>query len=143
MIRRPPRSTRTDTLVPYTTLFRSKLGPRGKRKCWRFRVKVINVVNFASGPFRLQGRSKADETCPTVIASGAEQSSSAPSGLLRRDATSHDERSFPINFRLYTYLRGARTWPIRTTETPPGTQQPAPSPSMGDTRNRRRKHGSE
>src|SRR3546814_4176884 len=28
MIRRPPRSTRTDTLFPYTTLFRSLL-PRG------------------------------------------------------------------------------------------------------------------
>src|SRR3546814_4362038 len=27
MIRRPPRSTRTDTLFPYTTLFRSKIGP--------------------------------------------------------------------------------------------------------------------
>src|SRR3546814_12832742 len=26
MIRRPPRSTRTDTLFPYTTLFRSPLG---------------------------------------------------------------------------------------------------------------------
>src|SRR3546814_3135470 len=26
MIRRPPRSTRTDTLVPYTTLFRSEIG---------------------------------------------------------------------------------------------------------------------
>src|SRR3546814_14077159 len=26
MIRRPPRSTRTDTLVPYTTLFRSQGG---------------------------------------------------------------------------------------------------------------------
>src|SRR3546814_3932422 len=26
MIRRPPRSTRTDTLFPYTTLFRSKQG---------------------------------------------------------------------------------------------------------------------
>src|SRR3546814_4794584 len=26
MIRRPPRSTRTDTLVPYTTLFRSSQG---------------------------------------------------------------------------------------------------------------------
>src|SRR3546814_15342282 len=26
MIRRPPRSTRTDTLFPYTTLFRSTLG---------------------------------------------------------------------------------------------------------------------
>src|SRR3546814_1865431 len=27
MIRRPPRSTRTDTLVPYTTLFRSEAFP--------------------------------------------------------------------------------------------------------------------
>src|SRR3546814_6599496 len=27
MIRRPPRSTRTDTLFPYTTLFRSRLLP--------------------------------------------------------------------------------------------------------------------
>src|SRR3546814_12956718 len=27
MIRRPPRSTRTDTLFPYTTLFRSEGGP--------------------------------------------------------------------------------------------------------------------
>src|SRR3546814_14944539 len=27
MIRRPPRSTRTDTLFPYTTLFRSDLQP--------------------------------------------------------------------------------------------------------------------
>src|SRR3546814_2257463 len=33
MIRRPPRSTRTDTLFPYTTLFRSlqKGGPRRAR----------------------------------------------------------------------------------------------------------------
>src|SRR3546814_17863585 len=28
MIRRPPRSTRTDTLFPYTTLFRSRPGDR-------------------------------------------------------------------------------------------------------------------
>src|SRR3546814_9145328 len=28
MIRRPPRSTRTDTLFPYTTLFRSAASPR-------------------------------------------------------------------------------------------------------------------
>src|SRR3546814_8443144 len=28
MIRRPPRSTRTDTLFPYTTLFRSQIVPR-------------------------------------------------------------------------------------------------------------------
>src|SRR3546814_10248375 len=29
MIRRPPRSTRTDTLFPYTTLFRSFMPPSG------------------------------------------------------------------------------------------------------------------
>src|SRR3546814_3261750 len=31
MIRRPPRSTRTDTLFPYTTLFRSGHRRRGDR----------------------------------------------------------------------------------------------------------------
>src|SRR3546814_18098910 len=31
MIRRPPRSTRTDTLFPYTTLFRSQRRPRRAR----------------------------------------------------------------------------------------------------------------
>src|SRR3546814_4674712 len=32
MLRRPPRSTRTDTLFPYTTLFRSRLAPRRSRR---------------------------------------------------------------------------------------------------------------
>src|SRR3546814_16164033 len=32
MLRRPPRSTRTDALFPYTTLFRS-LGCRARRAC--------------------------------------------------------------------------------------------------------------
>src|SRR3546814_12739843 len=32
MIRRPPRSTRTDTLFPYTTLFRSRLASLAKAR---------------------------------------------------------------------------------------------------------------
>src|SRR3546814_1371411 len=32
MIRRPPRSTRTDTLFPYTTLFRSRAAPGAVRR---------------------------------------------------------------------------------------------------------------
>src|SRR3546814_17976568 len=32
MIRRPPRSTRTDTLFPYTTLFRSRKAPETVRR---------------------------------------------------------------------------------------------------------------
>src|SRR3546814_6208301 len=35
MIRRPPRSTRTDTLCPYTTLFRSRQNPRRQRRLYR------------------------------------------------------------------------------------------------------------
>src|SRR3546814_20910925 len=37
MIRLPPRSTRTDTLFPYTTLFRSRIGGKRNRvafRCW-------------------------------------------------------------------------------------------------------------
>src|SRR3546814_19402628 len=37
MIRRPPRSTRTDTLFPYTTLFRSFGGGRRRQRQKSFR----------------------------------------------------------------------------------------------------------
>src|SRR3546814_3804936 len=40
MIRRPPRSTRTDTLFPYTTLFRSNRSTGSDRdRHWRARVR--------------------------------------------------------------------------------------------------------
>src|SRR3546814_1400944 len=34
MIRRPPRSTRTDTLFPYTTLFRSSISSSSSSSSW-------------------------------------------------------------------------------------------------------------
>src|SRR3546814_2264037 len=40
MIRRPPRSTRTDTLFPYTTLFRSMLQHHLLQM-----LKICNIVN--------------------------------------------------------------------------------------------------
>src|SRR3546814_4910953 len=46
MIRRPPRSTRTDTLFPYTTLFRSVLG--GDRD----RLAQPQRIGFAEPGFR-------------------------------------------------------------------------------------------
>src|SRR3546814_19618092 len=52
MIRRPPRSTRTDTLFPYTTLFRSPLAAPsapGKRAV-RDRVQVaLGIAREAEG----------------------------------------------------------------------------------------------
>src|SRR3546814_4951777 len=44
MIRRPPRSTRTDTLFPYTTLFRSRTEPS---PFWRDRRRQQQVRSRA------------------------------------------------------------------------------------------------
>src|SRR3546814_10181365 len=47
MIRRPPRSTRTDTLFPYTTLFRSDLIKRAiKEFVWRQSGKLNRHFHF-------------------------------------------------------------------------------------------------
>src|SRR3546814_8845014 len=44
MIRRPPRSTRTDTLFPYTTLFRSRRPMSAAVKQQRFRGDLGDVA---------------------------------------------------------------------------------------------------
>src|SRR3546814_13329635 len=41
MIRRPPRSTRTDTLLPYTTRFRSEDGPLPTTDRWAARRRML------------------------------------------------------------------------------------------------------
>src|SRR3546814_1983921 len=41
MIRRPPRSTRTDTLFPYTTLFRSLNSLRSRVNNVQYKVSLI------------------------------------------------------------------------------------------------------
>src|SRR3546814_20558760 len=47
MIRRPPRSTRTDTLFPYTTLFRSvRIGPAAFRigSAWPAPISLLRTL---------------------------------------------------------------------------------------------------
>src|SRR3546814_1503846 len=52
MIRRPPRSTRTDTLFPYTTLFRS-LPDESTRHACRARASIASVCSFTRSSWRL------------------------------------------------------------------------------------------
>src|SRR3546814_7659612 len=57
MIRRPPRSTRTDTLFPYTTLFRSAriLGPDWQLRHFFWRPRDLDVFEAhlrACHPYR-------------------------------------------------------------------------------------------
>src|SRR3546814_10350783 len=51
MIRRPPRSTRTDTLFPYTTLFRSVIGAgsSGIASCQVLKARGIPFDCFEKG----------------------------------------------------------------------------------------------
>src|SRR3546814_16762100 len=49
MIRRPPRSTRTDTLFPYTTLFRSDVTVSFNGAYTHEKVKSLGQVSFGPG----------------------------------------------------------------------------------------------
>src|SRR3546814_19445723 len=63
MIRRPPRSTRTDTLFPYTPLFRSwRAGGRdGGRRCSRFGPRVLHDAALSSRTLRSFTLSRSEE----------------------------------------------------------------------------------
>src|SRR3546814_5326784 len=55
MIRRPPRSTRTDTLFPYTPLFRSIFTPGLARACTATIVALLGTAALFAGlaPWRI------------------------------------------------------------------------------------------
>src|SRR3546814_4850493 len=55
MIRRPPRSTRTDTLFPYTTLFRSRVEHRLVAGEVRLRGEDIHRLRPADARHQLHG----------------------------------------------------------------------------------------
>src|SRR3546814_5779656 len=67
MIRRPPRSTRTDTLFPYTTLFRSLFGKSPTNQMW----DCIHLV------FVHQGCANADGAGPLPVGYFFQQSAFA------------------------------------------------------------------
>src|SRR3546814_7494151 len=52
MIRRPPRSTRTDTLFPYTTLFRSGSAERRGREV----KSLLSLLNLVPTPYVSQSQ---------------------------------------------------------------------------------------
>src|SRR3546814_14082028 len=60
MIRRPPRSTRTDTLFPYTTLFRSLAG-RLRRPEALIQALTSTTVRPWISPARMRGAMRSEE----------------------------------------------------------------------------------
>src|SRR3546814_4360943 len=87
MIRRPPRSTRTDTLLPYTTLFRAlpadeghARGARGHDRRAGGRGEVYALVGAGAAQDRVFARSGEARTDPRVLHRQADE------GLLQRPA---------------------------------------------------------
>src|SRR3546814_3904240 len=79
MIRRPPRSTRTDTLFPYTTLFRS-------------RFDEVGHLEHAALPLMLMPRARQIERAQrhrTAARDFVPRSRGQPHRALRRDDEAH------------------------------------------------------
>src|SRR3546814_2532589 len=71
MIRRPPRSTRTDTLFPYTTLFRSLSSPISSPSPCRTRDRSARA------------RRRAPSACPCCSLIRSEEHTSELQSLMR------------------------------------------------------------
>src|SRR3546814_15787588 len=79
MIRRPPRSTRTDTLFPYTTLFRSRVVEASgevyfdvvedKNRPFRVKLRDHVVVEVLGTEFNINDF-EDEQTFNTTLASG-------------------------------------------------------------------------
>src|SRR3546814_9462036 len=62
MIRRPPRSTRTDTLFPYTTLFRSRAGAERVVEGKQPRLDLVDrEAGDGAGEARGEDRPRSEE----------------------------------------------------------------------------------
>src|SRR3546814_176860 len=73
MIRRPPRSTRTDTLFPYTTLFRSRRTDRDHASCL-FPLLLTELLAVRGDDARDRGFADAVQPCHlgTGLATGGD-----------------------------------------------------------------------
>src|SRR3546814_4784725 len=77
MIRRPPRSTRTDTLFPYTTLFRSVA-----RVSNATQISVLNIHSIVAKP-QFNSGNGAPGSGPSRSARRSEEHTSELQSLMR------------------------------------------------------------
>src|SRR3546814_15092381 len=81
MIRRPPRSTRTDTLFPYTTLFRSRIGmgdrgapSRPRRRC----VALLAVAVLLAAGCGTRWSDDQESAVEAMVATGGDGTGLGP-----------------------------------------------------------------
>src|SRR3546814_14780489 len=122
MIRRPPRSTRTDTLFPYTTLFRSAVDAShrgGKPGFVRIRGNRLTIPDFAGNlHFNTLGNFRLNPEAGLVFVDFASGDMLHLSGYVVLDFGAEEVRTFQGPERLSPVA--IRRWPRR--------QDPLPLP---------------
>src|SRR3546814_5427573 len=106
MIRRPPRSTRTDTLFPYTTLFRSQARVRTARRRQGLAPlqigSMVPVFQQGSGcphfPALRRSCSRFPPPCPS---SGRRQSSAIAASRRSEEHTSELQSLMRISYAVF------------------------------------------
>src|SRR3546814_2715007 len=98
MILRPPRSTRTDTLFPYTTLFRSLLAAREAAA----EHQVVDVARIQLGDLRERG---PDDRGGQVV--GPQLLERALEGPADRRTGGRDDRSEEHTSELQSLMRSS------------------------------------
>src|SRR3546814_6190736 len=94
MIRRPPRSTRTDTLVPYTTRFRSRQAREAapgslENDGWPWETPALDFINAGLAPWlqwfaeERRRRGRAPFPSPSIPETRSEEHTSELQSLMR------------------------------------------------------------
>src|SRR3546814_5937132 len=102
MIRRPPRSTRTDTLFPYTTLFRSvDRDRRGRRRVGRAIAREFDpAADDDRDAFLAVGQDELERPADLAALRGVEarrERVEKDRGRDRADETAADRKSTRLN----------------------------------------------
>src|SRR3546814_15810300 len=97
MIRRPPRSTRTDTLFPYTTLFRSVgQGPHLRRRLGEGEGDEGSDGGDLQG-WRAEARPPGGEGCQPIMQRAGGNSGRKAELRLQRRVEAVDRKSTRLN----------------------------------------------
>src|SRR3546814_6897746 len=98
MIRRPPRSTRTDTLFPYTTLFRSRLNVPVSDTA-RFYVSGLALTRDGYVTRLVDGQKKGNQNNYTGRSVGEWDATPSVNFLLSADYTRTREEAVATSLR--------------------------------------------
>src|SRR3546814_17113084 len=97
MIRRPPRATRTDTLFPYTTLFRSAPHRAEQADVGADRTDVGEELEFALEPVELARGGHAHRPLRTLELHAAVDAAALADAVEVAEAAFEDRKSTRLN----------------------------------------------